>query len=146
MRGRRVWGNACPAMNGDDPARSQAERYLFERLQAHPETADLFELNGILAVDGDWNGSLEVDLLAHSVRVALEIDGFFHFQDLEAYRRDRRRDVLLQRAGYLIIRCLADDVVSRLEEIMHTIISAVRQRRERSMQPQEQPFRCRLPQ
>ena len=140
-------GNAaCPPLNDDDAARSRAERYLFERLQSHPETADLFELNGLLAVDGDWNGSLEVDLLARSVRIAVEIDGFFHFQDLEAYRRDRRKDVLLQRAGYLVVRCLADDVVSRLEEIMHTIITAVRQRHGRCGQPQEQPSRCRLPQ
>ena len=129
-----AFGNAaCPAMNDDDPARSHAERYLFERLQAHPETANLFELNGLLAVDGDWNGSLEVDLLARSVRVAVEIDGFFHFQDLEAYRRDRRKDVLLQRGGYFVVRCLADDVVSRLEEIMHTIVTAVRQRHAQSM-------------
>ena len=68
-----------------------------------------------------------------AVRVAVEIDGFFHFQDLEAYRRDRRKDVLLQRGGYFVVRCLADDVVSRLEEIMHTIVTAVRQRHAQSM-------------
>jgi len=112
----------------DDPARSAAERYLFERLQAHPETAGLFELNGRL--DGTENGrAVEVDLLARAPRVAVEIDGYYHFTDLEAYRRDRRKDVFLQHAGYFVVRCLADDVASRLEEILETILAAVRQGR-----------------
>lgn len=124
--------------DGDDAARSQAERYLFERLQAHPETTRQFEINGALAVGG-FRRPLEVDLLARGVRVAVEIDGYYHFQDLEAYRRDRRKDVLLQRAGYFVIRCLADDVMSRLEEIIETILAAVRLRRARRLQPEEQP-------
>jgi len=123
---------------GDDLARSRAERYLFERLQAHPETTQQFEINGVLAVGG-CHRALEVDLLARGVRVAVEIDGYFHFQDLEAYRRDRRKDVLLQRAGYFVVRCLADDVMSRLEEIVETILAAVRLRRARRWQPEEQP-------
>ncbi|HUY89508.1 MAG TPA: DUF559 domain-containing protein [Pirellulales bacterium] len=118
-----------PEPADNDPARSRAERFLFDRLQSHPETANLFEINGIFTAGDGWRGSMEVDLLARGVRVAVEIDGYFHFQDLEAYRRDRRKDVLLQRAGYLVVRCLADDVVSRLEEIMHTIVAAVRLRR-----------------
>ncbi|HQU46026.1 MAG TPA: DUF559 domain-containing protein [Pirellulales bacterium] len=112
----------------DDAARSAAERYLFERLQAHPETAGLFELNGRL--DGSENGrAVEVDLLSRAPRVAVEIDGYYHFTDLEAYRRDRRKDVLLQHAGYFVVRCLADDVASRLEEILETILAAVRRGR-----------------
>jgi very-short-patch-repair endonuclease len=124
--------------DGNDPARSRAERYLFERLQTHPETAQQFEINGVLAIGG-YDRPLEVDLLARGVRVAVEIDGYFHFQDLEAYRRDRRKDILLQRAGYFVVRCLADDVMSRLEEIIDTILTAVRLRRARRLQTEEQP-------
>lgn len=129
-----------PEPADDDPARSRAERYLFERLQEHPETANLFELNAVLSGCGGFRGSMEVDLLARGLRIAVEIDGYFHFQDLEAYRRDRRKDVLLQRAGYLVVRCLADDVVSRLEEIVHTIVAAVRWRRASKMHPQDPPL------
>ncbi|HEV3341893.1 MAG TPA: DUF559 domain-containing protein [Pirellulales bacterium] len=109
----------------DDPARSAAERFLYERLQAHPETSGLFELNGSLDV-ADSDRSWEVDLMSRGSRVAIEIDGFYHFTDLEAYRRDRRKDVVLQHAGYFVIRCLADDVVNRLEEILATVVRAVR--------------------
>lgn len=111
----------------DDPARSAAERYLFERLQSHPQTAGLFELNGLLTC-APSERPLEVDLLARGPKVAVEIDGYYHFTEPDAYRRDRRKDVLLQHAGYLVVRCLADDVASRLEEILETIVTAVRHR------------------
>lgn len=127
-------GEAAEAV--DDPARSQAERYLFERLQTYAETADMFELNGRLAAADAWGGRMEVDLLARDVQVAVEIDGYYHFNDLEAYRRDRRKDVLLQQAGFFVVRCLADDVVVRLEDIVQTIIAAVR--RQRALRPQQQ--------
>lgn len=109
----------------DDDARSAAERYLFERLQAHPETRGLFELNGMLDLGGGRR-ALEVDLLARGARVAVEIDGYYHFTDWDAYRRDRDKDVSLQLAGYLVVRCLADDVAGRLEAILETILVALR--------------------
>ena len=71
---------------------------------------------------------MEIDLLVRGARVAVEIDGYYHFHDPEAYRRDRRKDMQLQHAGYFIVRCLADDVVSRLEEIFEPILAAVRRR------------------
>lgn len=114
---------ACPT----DRARSEAERYLFHRLESHPETAGLFELNGRVTLA--TGGPCEIDLLARQPRVAIEIDGYYHFTDLDAYRRDRRKDVCLQQAGYLVVRCLADDVVGRLEEIVNTVVGAVRSRR-----------------
>jgi hypothetical protein len=108
----------------DDQARSAAERFLFELLQALPETAGLFELN---ASPGFRFGhsDAEVDLLARSLSLALEIDGYYHFRDPEAYRRDRRKDWELQRHGYLVLRVLAADVVTRLEEILDRVRTAV---------------------
>jgi very-short-patch-repair endonuclease len=108
-----------------DRARSAAERFLFERLESLPETAGLFRLN---ARPGFRSGSvhaLEVDLLAESLRLAVEVDGYYHFRDADAYRRDRRKDLELQRRGYLVVRVLADDVVRRLEEILETILDLV---------------------
>jgi hypothetical protein len=82
-----------------DLARSAAERFLFERLESLPETAGRFALN---ARPGLRFGGrpMEVDLLAASLRIAVEIDGYHHFRDADAYRRDRRKDVELQRGGF----------------------------------------------
>jgi hypothetical protein len=117
----------------DDPARSAAERLLFERLESSPETAGLFELNGTLDFRFGPTQWIEVDLVARSLKLALEIDGYHHFQDTEAYRRDRRKDLELQKHGYLVVRVLADDVVERFENVWNTILAAVAFRCEASI-------------
>ncbi len=71
-----------------------------------------------------------MDLLARRLFIAVEIDGYHHFQDPEVYRRDRRKDLALQRHGYVVLRFLAQDVVARLEEILDTISEVISQRRE----------------
>ncbi len=104
--------------------RSEAERFLFECLQALPETRNLFRLNVRLPVKfGTTN--LEVDLLARSHRLAVEVDGYYHFQNVDAYRRDRRKDLLLQRQGYIVVRVLATDVVERMPSVLDTIKSTL---------------------
>ena len=70
-------------------------------------------------------------ILARGHRLVIELDGYYHFQDVEAYRRDRRKDWELQHRGFLVLRFLAQDVVARLEEILDTILSAVEHCRER---------------
>jgi very-short-patch-repair endonuclease len=67
--------------------------------------------------------------VAADLRLAVELDGFFHFLGPDGYRRDRRKDWELQRHGYLVLRFLAEDVVARLEEILDTILAAVELRR-----------------
>lgn len=111
----------------DDCARSHAERLLFECLQRLPDTAGLFQLNGRLPVRFG-STALEVDLLGESCAMAIEVDGYFHFRETDAYRRDRRKDVLLQEHGYLVMRFLADDVVHRLEEILDIISTSLNRR------------------
>ncbi len=64
--------------------------------------------------------------MSRELKLAIEIDGYFHFQDESAYRRDRRKDLALQKHGYLVLRCLADDIVARFEEILDAILEAVR--------------------
>jgi hypothetical protein len=113
-----------------DLARSAAERFLFERLETLPETAGRFVLN---AKPGFSFGQrpAEVDLLAEDWRLAVELDGwYYHTIDRDNYRRDRRKDWELQRRGYLVLRFLSDDVASRLEEILDTILAAIERRRE----------------
>ncbi len=112
----------------EDRARSAAERFLFDLLGDLPATAGLFELNARL---GFCFGPMraEVDLLAASLRLAVEIDGYHHFREPENYRRDRRKDACLQKEGYLVLRFLAEDVVVRLEEVLEEILAAVAFRR-----------------
>ena len=112
----------------DDRARSAAERYLHGELQQRPTTRGLFKLNA--RVDpGRGARPLEVDLLCRELRLAVELDGYFHFRDDEGFRRDRRKDLALQRAGYWVVRFLSDDVVSRLEEILDTLDTLIAARR-----------------
>ena len=124
-------GDSNQTCDLDEDARSAAEAFLHERLSSHPETKGVFELNGRIEVAGLDGATqlLEIDLLSRAFQLAIEIDGYHHFQDPERYRRDRRKDLLLQRAGFQVLRVLADDVVSRLEEILQTVVLLVRERR-----------------
>jgi hypothetical protein len=113
----------------EEQARSEAERFLFELLDSQPATAGLFELNGMLDFCFGPRPA-EVDLLARSLHLAVELDGsFWHLRDPECYRRDRRKDWELQRRGFLVLRFLAEDVVYQPQEILDTIRAAVGYRR-----------------
>ncbi|WP_233262273.1 endonuclease domain-containing protein [Vitiosangium sp. GDMCC 1.1324] len=114
---------------GRDRARSRPERVLFEILQYHRSTRGLFVQNESLEVE-DGERPWQVDLLCRELRLAVEIDGYYHFRDEEAFRRDRRKDVDLQRAGYLVYRVLADDVLRRLEEILTNLDKLIAARRQ----------------
>ena len=109
----------------DQEARSAAERFLFDLLESLPETAGLFELNVTLDFPFGSGRPIEVDFLARTLKLVIEIDGYYHFQGPEAYRRDRRKDLELQKRGYLVLRFLADDVVERLEDLLETLLAAV---------------------
>jgi hypothetical protein len=113
-----------------DDARSAAERFLFERLETLPDTVGRFILNGQPGF-AFGNKLAEVDLLAPDWRLAVELDGWYHHtRDRNNYRRDRRKDWELQKRGYLVLRFLSDDVVSRLGEILDTVLAAVHERRQ----------------
>ncbi len=109
----------------EDDARSAAEQFVFDLLESLPETTGLFELNTTLDFHFGAGRPIEVDLVARSLQLVIEIDGYYHFQDPESYRRDRRKDLELQKRGYLVLRILAADVVGRLEELLETFLSAV---------------------
>jgi very-short-patch-repair endonuclease len=68
---------------------------------------------------------MEVDLLCADARIAVELDGEQHFAGVEAYRRDRRKDLLLQENGYLVLRFLVEDVGKRLDDVLNAIIRAL---------------------
>ncbi len=91
-------------------ARSVAEAVLFEALEGTAATRGRFLLNESLSVHFGSRAA-EVDLLSRGDRIAIEIDGIHHFADPDCYRRDRRKDLLLQGQGLLVIRLLAEDVM-----------------------------------
>lgn len=113
------------AVDAETGARSAAELFLYTILEETLDLAGLFALNGRLDfVFG--NQPAEIDLLCVEHRIAVEIDGYHHFTNPAAYRRDRRKDALLQHHRYFVLRFLAEDVVSEIESIFATIRSAIR--------------------
>ncbi len=124
--------DAAPSeAEGGDRARSASEAFLFRRLETIPETAGLFRLNAELPVPFDGWGRMEVDLLCAELRLAIEIDGPQHLADADAYRRDRRKDLVLQESGYLVLRFLAEDLGKHLEAVLDAILRAVAHCRQR---------------
>jgi very-short-patch-repair endonuclease len=72
---------------------------------------------------------MEVDLLCTGARVAIELDGSQHLDGEEAYRRDRRKDLLLQENGYFVLRFLAADVGRHLDTVLDAILRTLSHRR-----------------
>jgi superfamily II DNA or RNA helicase len=117
-----------PDADGANRARSATEAFLFRRLETLIETKGRFGVNVALPIPFDGTGSLEVDLLCVDARVAVELDGAQHLADPVAYRRDRRKDQLLQENGYLVLRFLAEDVGKELDMVLDAILRALNHR------------------
>ena len=111
-----------PDADGAERSRSASEAFFFRRLESLIETKGRFRLNSTLPIPFDDYGQMEVDFLDAERRLVIEIDGGQHLGDAEAWRRDRRKDVLLQQHGYFVLRFLADDLGRRLDPILDTIL------------------------
>jgi very-short-patch-repair endonuclease len=118
-----------PNGEGADRARSATEAFLFRRLETLIETKERFRLNVALPIAFDGFGSLEVDLLCEDARIAIELDGAQHLADPAAYRRDRRKDQLLQENGYFVLRFLAEDIGKDLDLVLDSVLRALARRR-----------------
>jgi very-short-patch-repair endonuclease len=116
-----------PAVNLD--ARSAAEATLYEALEATPATRGRFQLNESLSVRFGSRAA-EVDLLSRNDRIAIEIDGIHHFADPDCYRSDRRKDLLMQTQGLLVIRLLAEDVMRDVRGAVNVVCQALAYRLE----------------
>ena len=114
---RKLQANA----EGEDRARSATEAFLFRRLETLPETSGKFRLNDLLPIPFADRSLMEVDLCCRSNRLAIEIDGPQHLSDPDAYRRDRRKDALLQENGYFVLRFLAGDIGTHLDAVLDAI-------------------------
>jgi very-short-patch-repair endonuclease len=112
-------------------ARSASEAFLYRRLETLPETAGRFRLNTELPIPFDNRGVMEVDFLCTDARLVIELDGGQHLADEDAYRRDRRKDALLQQHGFLVLRFLAEDAGRHLDHVLDTVLAALAARKER---------------
>ncbi len=117
-----------PDAEGIDRARSATEAFLYRRLQTLAPTAERFRLNAELPIPFDGDGKMEVDLLCDTARLAIELDGAQHLDTAEAYRRDRRKDMLLQEHGYFVLRFLAEDVGKHLDAVLDAILRTLSHR------------------
>jgi very-short-patch-repair endonuclease len=76
-------------------------------------------------------GRLGVDLLCADARVAVELDG----ADPIAYRRDRRKDQVIQESGHLVLRFLAEDVGRQLDFVLEAVLRSVSTARQERAPP-----------
>ena len=118
-----------PGAEGAARARSATEAFFYRRLETLPETAGCFQLNAELPIPFDGWGNMEVDLLCAEARLVVEVDGGQHLENLDAYRRDRRKDALLQEHGYFVLRFLAEDVGAKLDMVLDAILRGLTHRR-----------------
>jgi hypothetical protein len=107
---------------GTARARSASEAFLFRRLETLPGTKSLFRLNDRLPIPFSGFPDMEVDLTCRKARIAIEIDGHQHLSDPDAYRRDRKKDLLLQENGWLVMRLLADDIAEKLDGLLDNVL------------------------
>jgi very-short-patch-repair endonuclease len=117
-----------PDAKGIARARSATEAFFYRRLESLPETAGRFQLNVELPIPFDGWGNMEVDLLCHDARLVVELDGGQHLASTDAYRRDRRKDALLQEQGFFVLRFLAADVGAKLDMVLDTILRTLTHR------------------
>ena len=117
---------------GAERARSASEAFLFRRLQGLHETRDRFRVNERLPIPFSEDGRMEVDFLDPESKLVIELDGSQHLADPEAYRRDRRKDALLQEHGYMVLRFLAEDLGTRLDAVLDEVLRALAGRTRRS--------------
>ncbi len=120
-----------PEDEGVQRARSASEAFFFRRLETLSETAGRFRMNAELPIAFDGWGKMEVDLLDEETRLVIELDGGQHFANEDAYRRDRRKDALLQEHGYFVLRFLVQDIGIKLDHVLDTILRAMTHLRER---------------
>jgi very-short-patch-repair endonuclease len=114
-----------PEVTGLARARSASEAFLYRRLETLPRTKGRFQLNVRVPIPFDGQSQMEIDFLNEALRIAIELDGSQHLSDAEAYRRDRRKDRLLQQNGYLVLRFLAEDVGTDLDGVLDAVLQSL---------------------
>lgn len=121
----------APDAEGVKRARSASEAFLYRRLETLADCAGRFRLNVELPICFDSRGHMEADLFCADSNLVIELDGAQHLADAEAYRRDRRKDALLQQNGFFVLRFLAGDISKDLDHVLDAIMATLAHRRNR---------------
>ena len=110
-------------------ARSASEAFLHKRLESLDLTKGYFQLNVELPIPFNQRSRMEVDFLCEPLKLVIELDGSQHLKDAAAWRSDRRKDLLLQRNNYLVMRFLTLDISKELNAVLDSIIATVQFRK-----------------
>jgi very-short-patch-repair endonuclease len=116
-------GKPGPALGGP----SHAERTLHAALERDRRTHGRFALSHAMRGELERDGAA-IGLYDAELALAVEVDGWHHFRDPDGYRRDREKDLVLQREGILVVRVLDEDVWHRLDHLVDQVASAVAER------------------
>lgn len=74
------------------------------------------------AIPFDDRSQMQGDFLCVDARLVIEINGMQQHSTPESWRRDRRKDGLLQFHGFFILRFLADDLSKQLDESLDMVL------------------------
>jgi very-short-patch-repair endonuclease len=110
-------------------ARSASEAFLYKRLESLDHTKGYFQLNVELAIPFNQRSGMEVDFLCEPLKLVIELDGSQHLKDEAAWRSDRRKDLLLQRNNYLVMRFLTTDISKELNAVLDSIVATLQFRK-----------------
>jgi very-short-patch-repair endonuclease len=100
----------------EDGTRSAAER-LFARLLTRADIAGWRANQRVV--------SYEVDFFFRDARVVVEVDGFAHHTDPEAFQRDRKKQNALALAGYQVLRFTWLDLTEYPDRVIAEVRRAV---------------------
>ena len=113
---------AVRAATAPEPTREELERLFLELCRAH----------GIpLPAVNIWVEGFEVDACWQHERLIVELDGWEFHRTRAAFERDRRRDAVLQLAGYRVLRVSwrwLQQEPAEVANTIHTLLQAVFER------------------
>lgn len=122
------------------PRRYERLRGLLDpRSESGPETIMRLLLRGLgceVELQVQLKGVGRVDLIVDGWLI-VECDSRAHHADWDSHKRDRRRDLAAATLGYTTVRPVAEDILSRREELVETFkaILATRPQRQSSRTP-----------
>ena len=96
------------------------------------------EVNAWMPIAGE---EMQCDFVWHRERLVVEVDGWATHRTRAAFRRDRRRDRLLRRAGWDVIRVTADDLYVDPDEVLSDVRAMLRGQRRATQRPSPGPPR-----
>jgi very-short-patch-repair endonuclease len=106
---------------GVDRTKSQLEKE-FLRLARRAELPTP-AVNAWMAIPGE---EMQCDFVWHRERLVVEVDGWETHRTRRAFHQDRRRDQILQAAGWQVLRFTDRDVRRAPEHVTETVLSVLR--------------------